>query len=162
MSLQEGLMGACTIIQKPYYLPHIHTMVTSTIKFLSSNLHVYKKHPNIAPTWRHISFKGPFKGKLRVGGMDETCQEKLRRAFTLLQNLTAGPRLESSSHMGACQKSGPFLGPLNTRCRIMLRTKKGTIILTTIHISHSSLALKGIRRLPLHASFWADIRQVLS
>ena len=28
----------------------------------------------------------------------------------------------------------PFLGPLNTRCCIMVRTQKGTIILTTTHM----------------------------
>ena len=29
------------------------------------------------------------------------------------------------------QNCGPFLGTLNIRCRIILRTQKGTIILTT-------------------------------
>ena len=33
--------------------------------------------------------------------------------------------------MGGCQNYGPLLGPLNTRCRIILRTQKGTIIWTT-------------------------------
>ena len=28
----------------------------------------------------------------------------------------------------------PFLGTLNIRCRIMLRTQKGTVILITTHI----------------------------
>ena len=28
----------------------------------------------------------------------------------------------------------PFLGTLNIRCRIIIRTQKGTIILTTIHV----------------------------
>ena len=37
-------------------------------------------------------------------------------------------------YMGGCQNNGPLLGPLNTRCRIILRTQKGTIILTTTHI----------------------------
>ena len=37
-------------------------------------------------------------------------------------------------HMGACQNEGLLLGPLNTRCRSILRTQKGTIILTTTHI----------------------------
>ena len=32
-------------------------------------------------------------------------------------------------HMRGCQNYGPVLGPLNTRCRIILRNKKGTIIL---------------------------------
>ena len=33
--------------------------------------------------------------------------------------------------MGGCQNYGPLLGPLNTRCRIILRTQQGTIILKT-------------------------------
>ena len=33
--------------------------------------------------------------------------------------------------MGSCQNYGPFLGTLNIRCRIIIRTPKGTIILTT-------------------------------
>ena len=32
------------------------------------------------------------------------------------------------------QNCGPLLGPLNTRCRVLPRTQKGTIIVTTIHI----------------------------
>ena len=40
---------------------------------------------------------------------------------------------------GSCQNYGPFLGTLNTRCRIILRTKKGTLILTTTHVIVSFL-----------------------
>ena len=40
-------------------------------------------------------------------------------------------------HMGSCQNYGPFLGTLNIRCRIILRTQKGTIILTTTHITYT-------------------------
>ena len=36
--------------------------------------------------------------------------------------------------MGVCQNYGPLLDPLNTRCRTILRTQKGAIILTTTHI----------------------------
>ena len=39
----------------------------------------------------------------------------------------------------------PFLGPLNTRCHIMLRTQKGTIILTTTYVSlAASLCFRGL------------------
>ena len=37
-------------------------------------------------------------------------------------------------HMGGCQNYGPLLDPLNTRCRIILGTQKGTIVLTTTHM----------------------------
>ena len=37
--------------------------------------------------------------------------------------------------MGGCQNYGPFLGTLNIRCRIILRTQKGTLILLTTHIN---------------------------
>ena len=36
--------------------------------------------------------------------------------------------------MGGCQNYGPPLGPPNTRCHVILRTPKGTIILTTTHM----------------------------
>ena len=40
-------------------------------------------------------------------------------------------------YMGGCQNYGPLLGPLKTRCRIILSTQKGTILLTTTHIRNS-------------------------
>ena len=42
--------------------------------------------------------------------------------------------------MGGCQNYGPFLGTLNIRCRIIIGTQKGTIILTTTHVVFRSLA----------------------
>ena len=36
--------------------------------------------------------------------------------------------------MGSCQNYGPCLGTLNTRCRTIVRTQKGTLILTTTHM----------------------------
>ena len=37
-------------------------------------------------------------------------------------------------YMGGCLNYGPLLGTVNIRCRIMIGTPKGTIILTTTHI----------------------------
>ena len=42
-------------------------------------------------------------------------------------------------YMGGCQNYGPFLGTLNIRCRTILRTPKGTIILTTTHMPTSTV-----------------------
>ena len=39
-----------------------------------------------------------------------------------------------SPHLGACQNYGPFLGTLNNRCRIIIGTQTGTIILTITHL----------------------------
>ena len=52
---------------------------------------------------------------------------------------------------GSCQNKGPFLGnkgpflgTLNNRCRIILGTQKGTLILTTTHMQPShGLLLSG-------------------
>ena len=41
--------------------------------------------------------------------------------------------------MGSCQNYGPFLGTLNIRCRIIIRTQKGTRIFTTSQMNKSSL-----------------------
>ena len=42
--------------------------------------------------------------------------------------------------MGSCQNYGPFLGTLNIRCRLVLGTQQGTIILTTTHRDPSGFA----------------------
>ena len=36
--------------------------------------------------------------------------------------------------MGGCQNYGPFWGTLNIRCRIIIKTQKGTLILRTTHM----------------------------
>ena len=37
-------------------------------------------------------------------------------------------------YVGGCQNYGPFLRALNIRCRTIIGTQKGTIILTTTHV----------------------------
>ena len=44
-------------------------------------------------------------------------------------------RRNLSVYMGGCQNCGPFSGTLNIRCRSITGIQKGTIILTTTHIS---------------------------
>ena len=54
--------------------------------------------------------------------------------------------------MGSCQNYGPFLGHPNNRCRTIIGTQKGTIVLTTTHLIASmepeallkAIALKGL------------------
>ena len=41
--------------------------------------------------------------------------------------------------MGGCQNYGPFLGTLNIGGRTIMGTQKGTIILTTTHMTRSQL-----------------------
>ena len=43
-------------------------------------------------------------------------------------------KISCSRYMGGCQNYGAFLGTLNIRCRIVIGTPKGTIILTTTHM----------------------------
>ena len=43
-------------------------------------------------------------------------------------------KAEPQIHVGGCQNYGPFLGTLNSRCRIIIGNPKGTIILTTTHV----------------------------
>ena len=42
-------------------------------------------------------------------------------------------------YMGGCQNYGPFLGPYYTTAPNIQGTQKGTIILTTIHITHYNM-----------------------
>ena len=52
-------------------------------------------------------------------------------------------------YMGGCQNYGPFLGPLNNRCRTIIGTQKRTIILTATHMSFTTNRPKGTTlRLP--------------
>ena len=37
----------------------------------------------------------------------------------------------------------PFLGTLKKRCRIIMGTQKGTLILTTTHINNLTMAFRG-------------------
>ena len=46
--------------------------------------------------------------------------------------------------MGCCQNHPPFLGTLNIRCCIMIGIQKGTIILTTTHMTSSLNSLKAV------------------
>ena len=45
--------------------------------------------------------------------------------------------------MGNCQNEAPFFGTLNSRCRIILGTPKGTIILTNTHMDPTKLGFPG-------------------
>ena len=56
--------------------------------------------------------------------------------------------MSSATNLGSCQNHGPFLGTLNIRCRIILRTQKGTIILTT--------TLRSLQRSHTHSFPWAS------
>ena len=49
--------------------------------------------------------------------------------------------LRSPRHLGCCQNYGPFLGTPNIRCRIIIGTQKGTIILTTTHLVRPVVAV---------------------
>ena len=49
----------------------------------------------------------------------------------LYKDPKTGLPIFGNSQKGGCQNYGPLLGPLNTRCRIILRTQKVTIPLTT-------------------------------
>ena len=45
--------------------------------------------------------------------------------------------------MSGCQNYGPLLGPLNTRCRTIIGTQKGTMILTTTQYTMKLLGACG-------------------
>ena len=54
------------------------------------------------------------------------------QSIWITQPPNLGPR---NCHMGGCQNYRPFLGALNARCRIIIGIQKGTIILTTTHMT---------------------------
>ena len=54
-------------------------------------------------------------------------------------------------HLRGCQIYGPLLGTLSIRCRIIIEIQKGTIILTTMHLSISPREF-----LPSRKTQWDD------
>ena len=108
--------------------------------------------------------RGPFPSHVAVsdsGGSElwDTLQESCGRLGGHCECLRGGRAFWAQSfccktkeYTGGCQNYGPLLGPLNTRYRIILRTPKGTIILTTTHtLDLSGGALQPTAR--LHLSF---------
>ena len=53
-----------------------------------------------------------------------------------IQKIAVGDFFQGYKDLGGCQNYGPFLGTLNMniRCRILIGTQKGTIILTSTHL----------------------------
>ena len=66
----------------------------------------------------------------------QVCPMQRLRSHSLASLATPAPLArflteKAARHMGSCPNYGPFLGTLNIRCRIIIRTQKRTIILTT-------------------------------
>ena len=51
--------------------------------------------------------------------------------------------------MGSCQNYGPFLGTLDNRCRIIIGTQKGTLLLLLTTTLINTLREQGINYLGL-------------
>ena len=76
-----------------------------------------------------------------AGGIESSCSigwglvrvEHLGSTVKVLRSVLVRDleRILLNLHMGSCQNYGPFLGTLNIRCRIIVRT----LILTTTHMS---------------------------
>ena len=56
--------------------------------------------------------------------------------------------------MGGCQDYGPFLGTLGIRCRTILGTQKGTIILTPTQIPLRASKLQPSKQCWAFRVFW--------
>ena len=86
-------------------------------------------HPNKGPSWvSHLPppyYPPPTRFPLAEAGVRaEPCELRgTKRAISIEEGVLGEP-MNISWNMGGCQNSGPFLGPLNTRCRIVLRTQK--------------------------------------
>ena len=105
-----------------------------------------------ARTWRRndqsssshpvlISFAGADLGHLVRGWRAiGACEERLNRCRMLQERVqqVTGARQVNWSCLGGCQTHGPFLGTLNTRCRIIIMSQKGALILTTTRLPGSS------------------------
>ena len=70
-----------------------------------------------------------------VLGVNRTMPELLYWNPMSMLNTARPSLMLMTARMGGCHNYGPLLGPLNTRCRIILRTHKRTLILTTTHMA---------------------------
>ena len=66
-----------------------------------------------------------------------------------------------SIKVGSCQNYGRFLGTLKSRCRIILRTQQGTIILTTTQVVFVIAALDAGKGLAITAQLPWELVQAL-
>ena len=62
----------------------------------------------------------------------------------------------AGGHVGGCQNYGPLLNPLDTRCRMILRTPKGTRILTTTQVLLACCLKTARSLLPRELKFQAE------
>ena len=61
--------------------------------------------------------------------------------------------------MGGSQNYGPLLGTLNIKCRIIIGTQKGTIILTTTHV-RSFKSQVSERMLKYQVADWLSVLRI--
>ena len=86
--------------------------------------------------WAHkVSDSGFWVLRLALGrlGLNEAVGGRARGLMLRVVGLRG-----SRVHVGSCQNYGPFLGTLNSRCRIILGTQTGTLILTATHVFRGS------------------------
>ena len=82
------------------------------------------------------------KFRARVLGVVATCMTGIASTLSPVVKGTIQGALHPY-HMGGCQNYGPLLGPLNTWCRIIIGTHKGSIILTTTHMYYPTVNGRG-------------------
>ena len=84
----------------------------------------------LSSAYSHVPFGSPIPGEVRWRPQNS----QLLRAGQEASQAVDSSQHEFLVHLGACQNYGPLLGTLNIRCRIIIRTRKGTLILTTTHL----------------------------
>ena len=117
--------------------PEKHTEPTTSKAKLKANRSLEKQRKpsavSLEPEHRDTGLKvgfGPFGSPLSL----TTYHVSLYLSLSLTLSLPLSLSEPLKPYMGSCQNYGPFWGTLNNRCRIIIRTQKGTIILTTTHL----------------------------
>ena len=80
------------------------------------------------PTWRARGLSKSFISRVIIG------VTPFRVLITLLKIRHDRKPSMMVPYMGSCQNYGRFWGTLKNRCRIIIGTQTGTIILTTTHM----------------------------
>ena len=69
------------------------------------------------------------------------------QTYALFRLFPYPPHAQDMGGCRGCQNYGPFFGTLNIWCRIIIRTQKGTIILTTTRMTFKLFCVQALQAL---------------
>ena len=137
--LESSVYYKCIQVYMPYTLHNTTLHYITPLRFHCITLHFITSHLNTVHdiTLCLISQDAALCAAPPQHLPGSTCES----SAVCSKKLQVRSFLHTIVNMGGSQNYGPLLGPLNTRCRIIPRTKKGTIIWTTTHMQNATSSI---------------------